>query len=96
MDCLTNCKKLKYCAESNINHVNKYTFSGGPFVTWLEDKKRYFLIGSLHGSLQDCNCQVSEEGCLPTLLTRIDECSVLKFIRKTIWNETLDCECMNS
>ena len=55
---------------------------GGPFVI-KESQDRYVLVGTLHGSYVDCSNQ------WPTLYTRIDDYSILQFLRKIIFNETI-------
>ena len=48
-----------------------------------ESQDRYVLVGTLHGSYVDCSNQ------WPTLYTRIDDFSVLQFLRKIVFNETI-------
>ena len=55
---------------------------GGPFVI-KESQDRYVLVGTLHGSYVDCSNQ------WPTLYTRIDDYSILQFLRKIFSNETI-------
>ena len=55
---------------------------GGPFVM-KEAQDRYVLVGTLHGSYVDCSNN------WPTIFTRIDEVSILQFIRKIVFNESL-------
>ena len=57
-------------------------FTGGPFVM-KEAQDRYILVGTLHGSFQDCTND------WPTIYTRIDEFSILQFIRKVVFNEII-------
>ena len=56
--------------------------TGGPFVM-KESQDRYVLVGTLHGSYVDCSNQ------WPTIYTRIDDFSVLQFLRKIVFNETI-------
>ena len=55
---------------------------GGPFVM-KEAQDQYVLVGTLHGSFVDCSNKY------PTIFTRIDEFSILQFIRKIVFNESL-------
>ena len=55
---------------------------GGPFVM-KGAQDQYVLVGTLHGSYVDCSNQ------WPTIFTRIDEFSILQFIRKIVFNESL-------
>merc|ERR1712051_850153 len=48
-----------------------------------EAQDRYILVGTLHGSFQDCTND------WPTIYTRIDEFSILQFIRKVVFNEII-------
>ena len=57
-------------------------FPGGPFVM-KEGQDRYILVGTLHGSFVDCS------NSWPAIYTRIDEFSILQFIRKIVFNETI-------
>ena len=60
--------------------------SGGPFIM-KTDEDRLLVVGTLHGGL--------ERGCsnnfdLPTIFTRIDSDSILKFIRKIVFNQEVE------
>ena len=55
---------------------------GGPFVI-KESEDRYVLVGTLHGSYVDCS------NLWPTIYSRIDDYSILQFLRKVIFNETI-------
>ena len=69
-----------------------YFFSGGPFIVEVEEYKkgtnegRFLLIGSLHGAFDD-DCSNGLD--LPTIFTRIDQHTILKFIRKVVFNEEI-------
>ena len=58
-------------------------FSGGPFVTYLTKEDRFLLIGILHGAFAECSNE------LPAIFTRIDHYSILKFIRKIVFDEDI-------
>ena len=58
------------------------SLSGGPFV--VNDNDRFILVGILHGAFTACS------GKYPTIFTRIDDASILPFIRMIVFNEDLE------
>ena len=57
---------------------------GGPLVTFLDEEKRFILLGTLHGGFRDC---VND---FPNIYTRVDQYEILKFIRNKVFNEDLE------
>ena len=84
-------KTKKFCSDRNIcifsrigqkNFIFDY-YPGGPFVVKQENEERYMLAGILHGSFKYCSSD------WPTIYTRIDEPSILAFVRKIVFNEDI-------
>ena len=57
-------------------------FTGGPFIM-KEGQDRYILVGILHGSFVECSNH------WPTIYTRVDKYSILKFVRRIVFKETI-------
>ena len=52
-------------------------------VTYLENKRRTVLVGTVHGAFEDCNND------LPGLYVEADDESVLSFLQKEIFGQGL-------
>merc|ERR1712080_113272 len=76
--------KTMMCAENLYGNEGSCPGdSGGPFIVKLKDEDRFILAGTLHGGFEECSHK------WPTIYTRIDDYSILKFIKKVVFNEDI-------
>ena len=66
--------------KEDISNIFSF-FKGGPLVTWIPKKDRFYLIGIVSGGFFECS------NILPGIFVQVDEISVLNFLRKEIFGD---------
>ena len=66
--------------KEDISNIFSF-FKGGPLVTWIPKKDRFYLIGTVSGGFFECS------NILPGIFVQVDEISVLNFLRKEIFGD---------
>ena len=69
-----------YFQKEDISNIFSF-FKGGPLVTWIPKKDRFYLIGTVSGGFFECS------NILPGIFVQVDEISVLNFLRKEIFGD---------
>ena len=67
--------------RKKISQIFFSFFKGGPLVTWIPKKDRFYLIGTVSGGFFECS------NILPGIFVQVDEISVLNFLRKEIFGD---------